>query len=217
MVALRGVVVDDVQDHLDARRVQRADHLLELLDHPLDAPRGVRVVRGQVADRVVAPVVGKSALGQVVVVDELVHWHQLDRGYPDAPQMLDRGGMGQAGVGAAELRRDLRVGRREALDVQLVHDRVVPGTAQVRVAAPVEVRVGDDRLGDAVLRIEVAARDIVASERVRVRGPAPIDGAGHRLRVRVDQQLRGITAQTPARVVWPVDPEPVALTGPHSG
>jgi hypothetical protein len=31
VVSLRGVVVDDVEDHLDARRVQRLHHLLHLV------------------------------------------------------------------------------------------------------------------------------------------------------------------------------------------
>ena len=93
VVALGGVVVDDVEDHLDARRVQRLDHRLELLHLALrlgaddvgqlargDAVAGdrVAVVRGEEGDRVVAPVVAQAALGEVVVVDELVHRHQLD-------------------------------------------------------------------------------------------------------------------------------------------
>jgi hypothetical protein len=48
VVALGGVVVDDVEDHLDAGRVQRLDHRLELL-HLLAAVAvaGVGVLRGE--------------------------------------------------------------------------------------------------------------------------------------------------------------------------
>ena len=61
VVALGGVVVDDVEDHLDARLVQRADHRLELLHLLADArARCVLVVRGEEADRVVAPVVAQA-------------------------------------------------------------------------------------------------------------------------------------------------------------
>ena len=61
MVALGGVVVDDVEDHLDPGLVQRLDHPLELA-HLLAAPAGGRVLRvgGEVADRRVAPVVAKA-------------------------------------------------------------------------------------------------------------------------------------------------------------
>ena len=60
-VALGGVVVDHVEDDLDARRVQRLDHRLELADLLAALPgRAVAVVRGEEADRVVAPVVGQA-------------------------------------------------------------------------------------------------------------------------------------------------------------
>ena len=74
MIALRGVVVDDVQDDLDSGRVQRLDHLLEL-DHLLAAlaAAAVAVVRRQVADRVVAPVIAQAPPDQAIVVHELVH------------------------------------------------------------------------------------------------------------------------------------------------
>ena len=60
VVALRGVVVDHVEDHLDAGAVQRLDHALELA-HLLaaDAGRGVVGERREEADRRVAPVVGQ--------------------------------------------------------------------------------------------------------------------------------------------------------------
>ena len=61
LVALGGVVVDHVEDHLDARRVQRLDRLLELDHRILD-----RVAAGgrEPGQRVVAPVVGEAALVQ---------------------------------------------------------------------------------------------------------------------------------------------------------
>ena len=58
LVAFGGVVVDDIEDHLDARRVQRPHHLLELVDLAARITRrGVARVGREVADRVVAPVV----------------------------------------------------------------------------------------------------------------------------------------------------------------
>ena len=81
VVALGGVVVDDVEDHLDAGLVQGPHHRLELRDLLAAlAAGGVLVVRGEEADRVVAPVVAQPALDQMRVVDELVHRQQLDRG-----------------------------------------------------------------------------------------------------------------------------------------
>ena len=63
MVALGRVVVDDVEDHLDSRAVERLDHALELA-HLFAVGAGGRVerVRGEVADRRVAPVVRQPAI-----------------------------------------------------------------------------------------------------------------------------------------------------------
>jgi hypothetical protein len=84
VVALGRVVVDDVEDHLDAGRVQRLHHRLELLGHAERVARRVQVVRREERDRVVAPVVAQPLGVEVVVVDELVHRHQLDRGDAEA-------------------------------------------------------------------------------------------------------------------------------------
>ena len=61
VVALGGVVVDHVEDHLDALAVQGLDHPLELADLLAGgACRGVAGVRREEADRAVAPVVREA-------------------------------------------------------------------------------------------------------------------------------------------------------------
>jgi hypothetical protein len=55
VIALGGVVVDHVEDDLDARVVEPRDHGLELVDH---AGCEIARMRAKEADRVVAPVVG---------------------------------------------------------------------------------------------------------------------------------------------------------------
>ena len=86
VVALGGVVVDHVEDHLDAGRVQRpctiALNSCDLLP-PASPVAAYCVVRGEEADRVVAPVVAQAPVEQRAVVDELVHRHQLDRGHAE--------------------------------------------------------------------------------------------------------------------------------------
>jgi hypothetical protein len=83
-------------------RVQRLDHRLELADQ---AGGAVAVVGREEADRVVAPVVAQAALDQMAVVDEGVHRHQLDRSDAQALEVVDDRRRGQAGVGAAQVRR----------------------------------------------------------------------------------------------------------------
>ena len=72
VVAFRGVVIDDVENDLDARRVQGLHHRLELVHlarrgRPPPSSR----VRGEEADRVVAPVVRQPLVGQAL---SLTNW-----------------------------------------------------------------------------------------------------------------------------------------------
>ena len=108
---------------------------------------------------------------------------------------------------------------REALDVQLVDDRLVPGSARACpvVVLPVEGRVDDDRtrdrrrgigLVDRQVGVLTATRDV----RERVGGP-PVDRPIDRLRVRVDQELRRVEAPAGLRIVGAVDAVAVTLAG----
>ena len=68
VVTLRGVVIDHVENDLDARVVQALDHGLELGDLlAAGAGRGEAGVRREEADRVVAPVVGEAAIDETLL------------------------------------------------------------------------------------------------------------------------------------------------------
>ncbi len=102
VVALRGVVVDDVEDHLDALAMQRLDHPLELA-HLLArrARRGIVRMRREEADRAVAPVVGQAPVDEEVLVGVVMHRQQLDRSHAEVLEVPDRGLGRQAAVGPA--------------------------------------------------------------------------------------------------------------------
>ena len=90
VVALGGVVVDHVEDHLDTGLVERPHHRLELGDRAAGVLGGrVLVVRGEEAEGVVAPVVSQTQIEQPVVVQELVHRHQLDGGDVERLEVVD--------------------------------------------------------------------------------------------------------------------------------
>ena len=92
---LGGVVEHHVEQDLQAGPVQRVDHRLELGDLParLAGPHGgrVAVVRGEEADRVVAPVVRQPPVEQERLGHVLVHRQQLDGGDAEVFQVRDRG------------------------------------------------------------------------------------------------------------------------------
>ena len=196
VVALRGVVVDDVEDHLDARAVQRLDHALELA-HLLAvlAGGGVARVRGEEADRRVAPVVGEPALEQERLVDDVVDRQQLDGGDAEVAQVVERRLGGEAGVGAAQLLAHLGVQHREAADVRLVDHRLVQRRVRPAVALPVEARVDHDRLRDGVDVVLVVALEVgvlpARSGRRGARWPGPTPPA------------RRSTSRTGRAAAWP--------------
>ena len=138
-VILGGVVEDDVEDHLEPGGVQRADHLLELADLLPAVARRVLVVRGEISDRLVTPVVAQPARDQRGVVDELVDGQQLDGRDAELGQVIDDGGMRPARDTSPQLLGHVGMQLREPLDVELVDDRVLERRARGSVAAPVEL------------------------------------------------------------------------------
>ena len=185
MVALRGVVVDDVEDDLDVRLVQRADHGFELVDLlSALAAACVFVVRGEITNRVVAPIVAQRPFQQSLVLDELVYGHQLYRRDAKCLQVLDHGRMRKAGICPAQRFRHIRVAARESFDVRFVDDRFVERGVRVTVVAPVEVRIvhhGPENIGGTV---GVVDRILVAGV-IRVAGWVPEDLSFDRAGVRI--------------------------------
>ena len=115
VVSLAGVVVDDVEDHLDPGGVQRLDHRLELGDLPARSLLArVALLGREVAERAVAPVVAQRLVLDEPVVGELVHRQQLDRGHAQVGEVLDGRRVRQPGVGAAQLLGDVGVQLGEA-------------------------------------------------------------------------------------------------------
>ena len=169
-------------------------------------------MRGEEADRVVAPVVRQSALGQLVLRHRLVHRHELDRGDAEPGEMVDDRGRGQARVGAAQLGRDLRMAHGEAADVRLVDHGLVIGRARLPVAGPVEVGVDHhaarhERRAVGVVGLGRVARLVV--EQRLIPAQAAVDG----LAVGVQQQLGRIAAVALLRIVGAGHAVGVALAG----
>ena len=80
MIAFGRVVVDDVEDHLEAGGVERAHHALELADGAGRRMRGREPPLGRkVAVAVVAPVIREALFCQVAIARVVVDRHQLDR------------------------------------------------------------------------------------------------------------------------------------------
>ena len=200
VVAFGRVVVDDVEDHLDAGLVERPHHGLELGDRAAGVLVGrVLVVRREEAEGVVAPVVSQSEVEQPMVVHELVHRHQFDRGDVERLEVVDDHRMREARVGAAQFLGDAGMGLRHALDVRLVDDGLVIRRARRAVGCPVEERVDHDAGHGVAQRVDHRRRrrPPPRSSAVQVVGEqrlGEVEVAVEGLAVRVEQQLARIAA-----------------------
>ena len=180
VAALGRVVVDDVQDDLEARPVERLHEVPELVDRGLRArPAGVGAVRGEEGHGLVAPVVRAAARGFLGV--ELVHGQELDRRDPEVDEVRDL--LDEPGVGPAERRVHAAVGvGREPADVGLVDHGVGERPVQRPVALPV---VRGEVHDHALHRPQVVVPRAVLA---RAAGGSPVAvGHGHASPVRVEQ------------------------------
>src|SRR5215213_6559271 len=212
MVALSGVVVDHVEDHLEPGTVKPLYHGLELgnLLAGRGAGGGVADIRSEKSDAAVAPVVRESQLSQPPLSDHVMDRQQLYRGHPKSFQMLDHGIGSQTEVGPPERLEHIRVQYGHSLDVALVDHRSVPGSTGKLVVPPGEGRFDHDGLGHApgaVLRIQrkiaigVAAADRIPRERI-----APLHRAADGFAVWIQEQLGRIEAMTVSGSVRTMDP-----------
>jgi hypothetical protein len=218
VVAFGCVVVDDVEDYLEAGGVERLHHLLEFAHLPaVVAGAAVGAVRRQEADRVVAPVVAQAALDQEAVVHELVDGQQLDRGDAELLQVGNRRRVRQPGICAAQRLRHIAVPGGEALHVQLVDDGVVQRPADRAVGAPVELRIDDDGARDVCGAVAVVQGVAVGVGRVGQHGRVPRDLAADGQRVGVEQELRGVAAVTFGWRPRPVHAVAIALARSDPG
>ena len=208
MVAFAGVVVDHVEDHLEPGLVQRLHHGLELTEA---AARAVAHLGGEEADRVVAPVIAQAVLRETPLVDEGLHGQELDRGDAKTLQVSDDRQAGDSGVRAAQLLGHFGMALREALDVQLVDDGLVPTPARRAVVRPIEPGVHDDRAGHERRAVHAVWRPVGIVEVVAVQRLVPLrmplDGA----RIWVEEELVPVAALPFGDVVRPVDAEAVTL------
>ena len=102
MISFRGVIVNHVQDHFDAGRVEIAHHPFELGDLLAHrAAAGVLRLGREETDRVVAPVIAQAAVDQNLVVDVCVDRQQLHRRDAEVLQIFDRARAAQARVRSA--------------------------------------------------------------------------------------------------------------------
>ena len=182
---------------------------------------GVLGVRGEEADRAVAPVVRQALVDQEVLVGDVVHRQQLDRGDAERRRWAIASSEARPGVGAAQVLAHARVALGEALDVDLVDDGLVPGR-RAAARSPSQSKRGSTTTDFGM----ASASSLVVGSRSASSpsGSYGSDVAGvrtgralDRLGVGVDQQLVRVEAVALLGLPRAVDPVAVALAGADAG
>jgi hypothetical protein len=125
----------------------------------------------------------------------------------------------QPGIGAAHFGRNMRVQAREALDMQLIDDGLMPGNIGAAVPLPIKAGIDHLALEHAGCAVATAEAQVLpgAADAVTELGIAPGDGADNRLGVGVEQQLVRIEPVPLLRPVRTMDPVAVQLAGTQFG
>ena len=218
VIALCGMVVDDIEDHLDASLVQGLHHLLELLHLlPPLASAGVFVMGGKIADGIVTPVVAQAPLHQMGIVNELMQRQQLDGRDAKLGQVVDRGGMRQTGIGAAQFGRNGRMSGRKTLDVDLVNHRFMRRPVEWPVVPPIEIGVGHDGFWHKGRAICIVARASGVMKAIGEHGLVPVNLTFNGFGIGIEQEFGRIAALSQFRRPGAVDAKAVTLSWLYVG
>ena len=210
MIGLHRMVVDDIQNHLDAGRMQRRDGGAQTLR---STRARIARLRREIGERRIAPVVAQVLLGEEAIVGERVDRQQFDRRHADLEKMLDDRRVAERLVGAADRDRQVRAQLRQAFDMGLIDERVAPRPTQRRIVAPGPGRVLDLAFWHARRTVAPVHREVAAmrAEPVAVEGFVPADAADDLPRIRIDQELMRIEAVAVLRLIRAVHPVAVEL------
>ena len=212
MATFAGVVVDDVEDDLDAGLVEGRHHLLELTHlGTRGTHRAVGGVRSEEPQGVVSPIVRQSPAHDEGFGDELLDGQQLNGSDADGLEVLDDGRVGQTGIGAAQMLGDEGMQPGVALGVGLVDDRLTDVSAVLDGLGRLGIldHHGERDRGRVVgrIRLVVGLRGVIHDRSVVV-DPCR-DGLG----IWVEQQLGRVEPHTAIGIPRTVNSVAVALTG----
>jgi hypothetical protein len=200
------MVVHDVEENLDARAVQRLDHVAKLVDGAERlAPGAVSGMWRKEGERLVPPIISEPRWAVVFI--EGKYRQQFDRAYPEILQMgyfFDQSGVG-APFGWSDPRARVT---SEAGDMHFVNDRFGERSARRRVAFPI-IGIGiDDHASQGRRGIIAGFTSGVTAATCRDRNA---------LAVSIEQDLLGIKPEPVLRIEWPCYPVAVDLTRPDAG
>ncbi len=213
MVAFGRVIVHDVENHLQTGAVEVFYHLLEFAHLAAELVAGaVAHVRRKEANRVVAPIVSQSPVQQMLVVDEGVHRHQLDRSDAELFQVAHDRRMRHSAVRAAQRLRHVGVKLGQPFDMRFVDHRASHRHTRRLVAFPIEARVDHQATRSPERRRARRAQiGFWVAQLVGETSVIPTFDTVERSRVRIENDDVRVETVTAAGIIRPVHTVAVAL------
>ncbi len=215
-VPLGGMVIDHVENHLDARPVEILHHLLELADLLLRiAGGGIFRMGGEEAEGVVTPIIAQLLVDQIAVVDEKLDRQQLDGGDRQILEIGDRRLRAQGAIGPPIPLRKQFPFLGKAAHMRLVDHDVPHPPLRLLHPLPVEIIVDHHRLGQEgsaipSVRVEIGV-GVVRTHLVTEKGVVPAQLPGNRLGVGIEEQFRRIETMAFIRRMRPFHAQGVHL------
>ena len=202
LVALGSMVVDHIQQHLDAGIMQALDHGFEFTQI---AAAQITWLRGKEAQGAITPVVAQPTVYQKTVIDEGVNRHQFHRGDAERLKMLDDFRVSQTGAGSTQVVRDALMMDGETAHMGFVNQGARPRCFRRMIAVPVETGIDDHALkhlagvvAGVKREVSVAVTDLITAMLV-----AQMEDAVELLGVGIEQQFMMIESVTDVRLIRP--------------
>ena len=218
MIALRGVVIHDIEDDLDPGAVQGLHHRFEFPDRLAGNRRGgVRTLWREESDGVVSPIVGQAAVLELSITHKMVDWQEFNRRDAERIEMLNGRWGSQPSVRASECLGHIRMSGGKAFDVHFIDDGSFPGGSEQLVTTPGKGRCNHDRLGHIASVVPVVPGKIGrrVADTIPEHGIGPFDRPGDGLGVRIDEELGWSKSVSRLRFVRPVYAVAVVRSGPR--
>src|SRR5271157_4201088 len=141
------MVINDIQNNLQAALVKARHHLFELSQR-LFAFESIASIRRKKGDAVITPVVSKPLFQEMTVVDKGMNRQQFDRGDSERSNIIDDFLLPQSGKGASQLVFYFRELFSEPANVHFVDDGVIPWNPLLAARlGPLKTRINNYTLG----------------------------------------------------------------------
>ncbi|GJE83266.1 hypothetical protein CJNNKLLH_4637 [Methylorubrum thiocyanatum] len=210
MVALGRVIVDDVDQGLDAGRGEFADGEAQSARPALAE---IARLRREVVVGLVAPEIDEPLVDEEAVVGKGLDRQEFEGGDAELQQVLDDRRVGESESGAALSLRERRMRHGQRLDVGLVDHRLVERAGRRQGKSIRRLGAGDHAAGQeggAVAPVDLILAGTAAT--VAVERVVPADAAGDLAGIGVEDELGRVEAMAGGRIPGAEHPEAVELT-----